>query len=214
MNQSSPCELIIVRHGETVWNALGRQQGHLDSPLSPLGIRQAEAIAERLSTERFDALYTSDLGRAHATAQRIAARTGREVIVDKGLRERNLGIFQALTMEEVAARYPEEYARFKSGDPDYRIPRGESARERHERIVAAVGKIVSRHAGGRIVIVAHGGVLQSLFRHAVGLPLSAPRTFKLFNASLNTFFVENGSWKLGAWGDTNHLRAIGTQDDW
>lgn len=207
------CELIVARHGETTWNKEGKQQGHLDSPLSELGVRQAERIGERLETERFGALYTSDLGRAYATAERIAAKTGHDIRVDVRLRERNLGIFQTLTMEEVARRYPEEYARFRSGDPDYVIPEGESARERHARAIACVEEIGARHAGERVVIVAHGGVLQSLFRHAVGLPLEAPRGFSLFNASINTFFVEHGKWKLGMWGDTSHLKGTDSLDD-
>jgi len=208
------CELIIARHGETVWNKDGRQQGHLDSPLTPLGVRQAEAIAERLRSEEFHALYTSDLGRALSTAQIVAARTGHTVTVDERLRERNLGIFQGLTMAEVEVKFPEDFKRFNSGDPDYVIPRGESARQRYERIVACVEDIAARHAGQRVVIVAHGGALQSLFRRAVGIPLEAKRAFSLFNASLNTFFVEDGSWKLGTWGDITHLHSLDTLDDW
>ena len=208
------CELIVARHGETLWNKEGRQQGHLDSPLSPLGIRQAEAIAERLAYEKFDALYTSDLGRAYATAERIAARTGHAIITDERLRERNLGIFQTLTMHEVEAKFPEEFRRFSSGDPEYVIPQGESARQRYERIVACVEEIAARHAGQRVVMVAHGGVLQSFFRRAVGIPLEVKRTFSLFNASPNTFSIDGPSWKLGTWGDVNHLRGMDTMDDW
>jgi probable phosphoglycerate mutase len=73
--------------------------------------------------------------------------------------------------------------------------------------------IARRHAGERVVIVAHGGVLQSLFRGAVGLALGAPRTFSLLNASINSFSVDDGRWKLEAWGDTSHLRGIDSLDD-
>lgn len=202
-----------MRHGETEWNRLGKQQGHLDSPLTELGIRQAEAIAARLANEKFDALYTSDLGRAYATAECIARRTGHKAIADVRLRERNLGIFQGLTMAEIEERHAEEYSLFRSGDPDYRIPGGESARERHERVIACAEELARRHAGGRVVIVAHGGILSSLFRHSLGIAIDAPRRFKLFNASINTFLVESGSWKLATWGDISHLREIGTMDD-
>ncbi len=211
--KNAACELIVVRHGETTWNALGKQQGQLDSPLSPLGIRQAEAIAARLADEEFDFLYSSDLLRAHSTSERIAAATGHDIIPEPGLRERHLGIFQTLTMQEVRKRYPEDYARFESGDPDYVIPQGESARQRHDRAVAAVAAIAARHPAGRVVIVTHGGILQSLFRRAVGIPLEAPRAFKLYNASLNTFFIDSVSWTLGTWGDIFHLRDLGTMDD-
>jgi len=210
---SQPTELIVVRHGETLWNLDGRQQGHLDSPLSPLGVRQADAIAARLAEERFDALYSSDLGRARATAQRIAARTGHAVRVDERLRERHLGIIQGLTMSEFERLHPEEHARFNSGGADFRVPGGESIRQRHERVVACAEEIAARHPGQRVVIVTHGGVLSSLFRRAAGISVAAPRTFRLWNASINTFFVEGGKWALGVWGDISHLKGLPTADD-
>lgn len=210
---SKTCELIIVRHGETIWNAEGRQQGHLDSALTPAGARQAEAIAETLSKEKFSALYTSDLGRAFTTAEVIAAKCSHKVTTDERLRERNLGIFQTLTMAEVEERYPEEYRAFRSGDPDYEIPSGESARQRYDRAVACADDIAKRHAGQRVVVVTHGGILDSYFRRALCIALTEPRRFRLFNASINTFFVVGGEWALGTWGDVSHLVGIGTQDD-
>lgn len=206
-------ELLVVRHGETIWNEAGRQQGHLDSPLNAMGLRQAEAIAERLAGEQITTLYSSDLGRARATAEIIAGRTGHRVQTDARFRERHLGIFQGLTMAEVVKKYPEAYARFRSDDPDYAIPQGESVRERYQQHVAAAADIAARHAGERVVIVGHGGVLSSLFRHTLSIPLAASRAFKLFNASFNTFFVEEGAWMLGTWGDISHLAGIGTADD-
>jgi len=214
MPDSHATELIVVRHGETVWNADGRQQGHLDSPLSPLGEQQARAIADRLAAEPFHALYTSDLGRAFHTAEYIARATGHDIATDPRLRERNLGIFQGLTMAQVQHQHPDHYAQFISGDPDYVIPGGESARQRYDRTTRAADEIAARRPGQRIVIVGHGGVLSSLFRHALGIPLAAPRRCKLFNASINTFFVHHGNWMLGTWGDVHHLGAIGTIDDW
>jgi probable phosphoglycerate mutase len=94
-------KLICIRHGETQWNVEGREMGQLDSPLTPLGLRQAEAIADRLGKLEFDALYSSDLGRAVQTAEAIASRCGRDIRLDAGLRERNMGIFQGLTLEEM-----------------------------------------------------------------------------------------------------------------
>jgi probable phosphoglycerate mutase len=214
MTDANATELVVVRHGETEWNATGKQQGHLDSPLTDTGLRQAEAIADALAARSFDLLYSSDLGRAYHTAERIAAKTGHEIITEPRLRERHLGVFQGLTMAEVAEKLPEAYAGFTSGDPCYVIPGGESERQRYERIVGCVDGIAARHEGRRVVIVTHGGALTSLFRRAMGLPLGAPRTFSLFNASINTFHVTDGRWKLGTWGDTSHLKGIPTADDW
>lgn len=215
MTSSMPAtELIVVRHGETVWNANGRQQGHLDGELNERGHEQAEAIAQRLSNESFDVLVSSDLGRAMQTARHIADRTRHEIIPDARLRERHLGIFQGLTLAQAAEQFPEVHRRFSGNDPDFIIPDGESRRQTHERVIAGASAIAEQHTGERIVVVGHGGVLTSLFRHTLGLPIGGPRTFKLFNASYNTFFITDGQWQLGIWGDVSHLAGFGTEDDW
>ena len=203
-------ELIVVRHGETLWNAGGRLQGHLDSGLSPLGVRQAEAIARRLGQERFAALYSSDLGRALQTAEPIARATGLAIVTDLRLRERNLGLFQGLTMAEILERFPEDHRRFVSGDPDHAVPGGESGRQRYDRTVTCADEIAARHPGARVLIVTHGGVLNGLLRRALGLDLAIPLSYRLFNATINTFFIRDGAWRLGTWGDIHHLRDIGT----
>ena len=212
--RASEAELIVVRHGETEWNATGRQQGHLDSPLTAVGIRQAQAIAAALRERGFDAIYSSDLGRAYHTAECIAAAVGRVIVADARLRERHLGVMQGLTIDEVQRTHAEAYAGMRSGDPDYVIPEGESDRQRCARCVAAGNEIAARHAGQRVVIVAHGGTLSALFRHALNIDMGPSRRYKLFNASINTFFVAGEQWTLGTWGDVHHLAGIGTIDDW
>ena len=214
MAESQVTELVVARHGETVRNQTGVMQGWLDSPLSELGLAQAAAMAEALAGERFDALYSSDLGRAMQTAEIIAEGTGLETIPEPRLRERNLGIMQGMTSAEFGAKHPDEHAAFGSGDSDYCVPDGESARQRHQRTVGCVEEIASRHGGQRVLIVTHGGVLNGLFRRAVGLGLAAPRRYSLLNASISTFTVANGHWKLERWGDTHHLKALETKDDW
>lgn len=203
-------ELIVVRHGETLWNVEGRLQGHLDSDLSPLGACQAEAIARRVGQDRFAALYSSDLGRAFRTAQPIARATGLPIRTDPRLRERHLGIFQGLTMAEILERFPDDHRRFASGDPDHIVPGGESGRQRYDRTVACAEEIASRHPGERVLMVTHGGVLNGLLRRALGIDLAFPLSYRLFNATINTFFVLDCCWKLGTWGDIHHLRDIGT----
>jgi probable phosphoglycerate mutase len=206
--------MVAVRHGETVWNLDGRQQGHLHSELTPLGVRQAQAMAEGLAGEHFDALYSSDLGRAMQTAQILAERLELDVRAEPGLRERHLGMLQGLTMAEFRERYPEHYARLRSADADYVIPEGESARQRHRRCVRCAAEIAGRHPGGKVLVIAHGGVLNSFFRHALGLAVAGPRRFCLYNGSINRFRIEDGEWSLVSWGETHHLRGIGTRDDW
>lgn len=211
---SQPTEIVLVRHGETVWNRQGRWQGHLDSDLTELGQRQAAAIGERLAVVRFDALYSSDLGRAYRTAERVVARTGHRIIPDDRLRERALGIFEGLTVAEIEEQHPDHFTQFLARAADYVIPKGESLRDRHDRAVSCLKDISRRHPGGRIVVVTHGGVLDSAFRHALGLDLTVPRRWTLYNASLSTILVTDGQWTLGTWGDVQHLTEVGSLDDY
>jgi 2,3-bisphosphoglycerate-dependent phosphoglycerate mutase len=210
---SQPTTIIALRHGETEWNRIGRQQGHQDSPLTPLGRQQAQAMADALVGRSVQAIYSSDLGRARETADIIAGRLGLPVCTDVRLRERNLGILEGHTMASFAEEHPTDARALKSGDPDYVIPGGESARQRSVRNIGFVDSISQAHAGGTVLIVAHGGVLNSFFRRAVGLPLEVPRQFSLLNAAINTFTVAGSEWRLVTWGDVSHLHGIPTLDD-
>jgi probable phosphoglycerate mutase len=205
--------VILIRHGETNWNLEGRMQGHRDSPLTDLGLAQARAVAACLATENIDALYSSDLQRAFLTARQIAEKTGHEIRVDPRLRERHLGIFQGLTREEMEARYPVECAAYRNGGPDYQVSGGQSARQHFQLSVSCLTELAGQHSGELLVIVTHGGVVASLLRHALGIPLETPRRFALYNGALNRFSVERGHWRLLGWGDTAHLRGLGTTDD-
>lgn len=180
-------------------------QGHLDSPLNAAGIEQAEAVAARLAGEAFAGLYSSDLGRAFDTARRIAARRSHSIVADPRLRERNLGVLQGLTREEARRQIPEVYEGYRSGGPEYVIPSGESAAQCAARVLAALAEIGERHAGERAVVVAHGGVLDVLYRTALGLPHEGPRMFTILNASVNVFHYTGGAWRLEVWGDVSHL---------
>jgi probable phosphoglycerate mutase len=205
MGQAPDTHLLAIRHGETEWNSQGRFQGHLNSVLNREGMAQAEALSERLAQERFDLLLSSDLGRALQTASAIAMRTGHEIVVEPRLRERRMGIFQGLTPAEVQTRYPGEYARFMTRDPDYVIPDGESMRQLFERSVACFTALATRHAGLTLATVTHGGVLAMLYRHATAMPLATPRDFPLHNTGINRFRHRLGAWQLQSWGDIGHL---------
>jgi len=207
MRSQPDTHLLAIRHGETEWNSQGRFQGHLDSALNREGLAQAEALGEYLARERFDLLLASDLGRALQTARAIARRTGHEIVVEPRLRERRMGIFQGLTPIEAQAHYPDEYARFRSRDPDYVVPQGDSMRQLFERSVACFTELATRHAGLTLAAVTHGGVLAMLYRHARAMPLDAPRDFSLHNTGVNRFRHRLGAWQLQSWGDIGHLEA-------
>ena len=204
---------IVVRHGETAWNAQRRIQGHLDSPLNEEGLAQALLIAERLSSEPFDHFYVSDLGRARQTAQPLADRTGREPIVTARLRERCLGVFQGLTGPECGQRYPDDYRRFHSREPDHAMPGAESTRALYDRVSTQFEAWATEHPDTRVLAITHGGVLDVLYRHVNGLPLEAARDYPLFNASLNSVRREEAAWVLEDWGDIAHLTRDAARDD-
>lgn len=206
----NPTQLTLIRHGETVWNLENRWQGHQDSPLTPTGLMHGRSVAQRLAGMPFDVLYSSDLPRAYRMAEDISATTSRPIIAEPNLRERKLGIFEGLTMAEVRERHPAAYDGYMTRDPKFAIPQGESLEAKHHRVVQALLTIAQRHVGQRIVIVTHGGVVDSAFRMAVGLTLHFPRNWTLYNGSLNVITFQDNAWMLGTWGEISHLNRTDT----
>lgn len=196
---------ILIRHGETEWNAVNREMGQLDSPLTAQGLSQAERLADRLAGVRFDALYSSDLGRAAQTAQAIARKCACEIVYDVRLRERHMGIFQGLTPAESEVRFPRERAAYHQKDANYVIPQGESAEQRLQRTVACLEELARRHAGKTVVIITHGGILLGFFEHVLGIPHGAGARFRRPNAAWNVFVQDERGWALETWGDVSHL---------
>lgn len=203
----STTTLCIIRHGETLWNVEQRIQGQGDSPLSPLGCRQARALAARLASTPVDLIISSDLQRAWRTAQTIAEHNGCPLLADPVLRERHFGLFEGLTREEIARQYPEHAHVLRAG-PDTAPPGGESPRQFYQRIVTGVSRLQHDHAGQRLLLVTHGGVLSILFKFTVGLECQSPRHFALPNAAINTFEVTDEQWTLVQWGDTRHCDGL------
>ncbi|MBN1765208.1 MAG: histidine phosphatase family protein [Sedimentisphaerales bacterium] len=214
MNSNTSTTVIAVRHGETLWNRENRMQGQLDSPLTDKGIKQALAMAEALNGDTISALYTSDLPRAIQTARIIAERLGLNIHTDKRLRERNLGILEGLTLDDIQQQHPKIYESYTSHDPDYIIPHGESTRQRFERGIRCVEELAARHPGEKILIITHGGILNSFFRKTLEMPMASPRHFTIFNAALNSFTIIGTTWKLNTWGDIHHLNELEVLDDY
>jgi probable phosphoglycerate mutase len=204
-------EILLIRHGETDWNAARRLQGHLDIPLNEEGMRQAAALGAALSDEPLDAVYASDLSRAVLTATPLAEARGMRVETDPSLRERCYGVFEGLLYGEIGARYPEAWRAFRARDIDARFPEGErraeTLREFSARSVQAVTRIAARHVGQRIAIVAHGGVLECVYRVANDIGLLAPRDFEIRNASINRLRWDGKYLTILQWSDTSYLDA-------
>ncbi|MDP2241418.1 MAG: histidine phosphatase family protein [Burkholderiales bacterium] len=199
-------QLILVRHGETLWNRERRMQGQRDSPLSDTGKHQARRLGQRLADLSFSVLYSSDLGRAYETARSVAAVTGHEIAVDTRLRERHFGVFEGLTSDEIESGFPAEFDCFKSRNPAYVIPGGESAQQFRDRCLSVLEEIAERHLGATVVVVTHGLVLDVAYREAHAIALGEPRPVPLLNASLNVFHYGNRHWRCETWGDVSHLQ--------
>jgi len=211
----SSTKLIIIRHGETLWNIEGKKQGQLDSPLTSLGIKQAKALAQRLTEESFTVLYASDLGRAYETAEYIAARTNHKIFPEQRLRERSFGIFQGLTDKQIENKYPAEHNSYLTNPVDYVIPDGESLRQFYARVTDFLESLPTLHDGQIVTIVTHGGVIDGWFRFIFDLPLGTVRRAKLWNASINCIVHEDkGGWTLHTWGDVNHVKSLRHLDDY
>lgn len=200
---------IVIRHGETDWNAHQRVQGHGDSPLTVRGRSNVQALARRLEHIAFDRLMSSDLGRAVETARIIAERTGHGLETDQRLRERHYGILEGLTVPEIQSSHPEAFQRLMAGDPDYTVTGGESHRHHFERNIAFFKGIIHENPGVTLAVVAHGGVLDNLFRFVVGLPLDHLPCYITANTSLNIIahgpFTLSTRWVIQTWGDVGHL---------
>ncbi|HUQ28070.1 MAG TPA: histidine phosphatase family protein [Usitatibacter sp.] len=197
--------IIAVRHGQTAWNVEARIQGQGDSDLTAEGVAQARSIAARLAHEKFDVLVSSDLGRAVATAQAIADRSLKPIVLDARLRERHFGAGQGMTYEEVDRVYPGAFARTRDVDPDFIIPGGESRRQFHQRVCTAFDSLAAAHPGLTMVVVTHGGVLATFFRHVHAIPLEIAHPIAITNASYNVLQHDGARWAVETWSDDAHL---------
>jgi probable phosphoglycerate mutase len=204
--------LIAVRHGETAWNVGNRIQGQLDIALNATGLRQARRLAQALAEEPIAAIYASDLARAWQTALEIARRHGMDVTAEPGLRERAFGLFEGRTFADVDAALPEQARLWRTRDPEFAPEGGESLLAFRERVTQTAARLAARHPGELVLMVAHGGVMDVLYRAATGQELQAPRTWQLGNAAINRLLWTPQGFTLVGWADTGHLND-GTLDE-
>jgi len=198
--------IIAVRHGETAWNVDSRIQGQLDVGLNETGRWQARRVGEALADEDITAVYSSDLGRAHQTAQSISEVKGIPVVPHEGLRERSFGIFEGKTFEEIHETWPDHAQNWRKRIPEWQPPEGgESLIELRERVTRTMQALAAQHPGEQIVVVAHGGVLDALYRIATGQEVNSPRTWELPNGAINRLLWTPEGFTLVGWSDTQHL---------
>ena len=212
---TAPVRITAVRHGETAWNAVTRIQGHIDIDLHARGQQQAQQVGAALADVGLNHIYTSDLARARNTAAAIAQHAGfapESVVLVPGLRERGFGVFEGKTHAEIEAEWPEDAQRWRQRLPDWAPQGGETPLQLRERISQAVNDIAARHPGEHIALVAHGGVLDMLYRLATGQDVNAVRTWDLGNCTINRLLWTPQGLNLVGWADTSHLDAS-SQDE-
>ena len=208
MGLDSSTRILAIRHGETAWNRETRIQGQLDIGLNERGRAQAQALAEALRGESLAAIYSSDLLRARDTARAIAEALDAPVYLDAALRERAFGHFEGQTWDEIAARWPEDSQRWRQRDLGFAPGGGESLPVLYERCVGAVLRLAARHPGEQIAIVAHGGVMDCLYRAGTRQSLQAPRAWQLGNATINRLLYTPEGLSVTGWNDDTHLSQL------
>lgn len=197
--------VLALRHGETDWNVGGRIQGQLDIPLNDMGRWQVRCLAQALGGEDIAAVYSSDLLRALQTAEALSKVCGRPIVLDRGLRERGFGAFEGMSYDEISAAWPTQAERWRRRDPTFGAPGGETLNDFYERSVATASRLAARHPGQTIALVAHGGVMDCLYRAATHVALDAPRSWQLRNAAINRLLHTPQGFSLVGWSDTHHL---------
>jgi probable phosphoglycerate mutase len=208
----SSTHVILIRHGQSQGNAEGRFGGHTDTPLSALGRQQAEATARALGSEKFDAIYSSDLPRAIETATPLAKVTRAPLETTDTLRERSVGVMEGLIFAEAAAQHPEQYQALLRRDFDHVLLGGESYRQMLDRAAAKLDQAIQKHRGGRIAVFTHTGTICILILHLMGA-LDAPELKPVWIATQNCGLARfdlraDGFIRVLAINDTRHLIGI------
>jgi probable phosphoglycerate mutase len=214
MSRMEATRIVAVRHGETSWNVDARIQGQLDIQLNDTGRWQARRVGHALSAEQLGAIYSSDLGRAHETARAIGDAAGIPVIAHQGLRERRFGMFEGKTFDEIQQAWPDHAQNWRKRIPEWEPPEGgESLLHLRERVNRTISDLAARHGGEQIAVVAHGGVLDALYRIATGQEVNSPRTWQLPNGAINRLLWTPEGFTLVGWSDTQHLEHAPTDEN-
>jgi probable phosphoglycerate mutase len=205
-------DLILVRHGETDWNRELRFQGQLDVPLNAIGLEQATRVAQALQALQWHTLISSDLSRAVQTAQALhTLRPHSPWQREPQWREQHFGQIEGRSTAEIKASDPQAWAQWIRFEADYAFPGGECQRDFHARIEAALHALAVACAAQSVVLVTHGGVLDMIYRSALGESLSGPRRCEIPNAGISRVRVQRGQIEIVSWADTRHLQGMGPQ---
>ncbi len=197
--------LIVVRHGETLYNVQSRFTGQTDIPLSALGERQAAALGKRLAAEPLAAIAASDLQRARVTAQAITRYHELPVQEDADLREMTFGAWEGSTYDEIVARDADLVQRWLSDPTIYAPPGGETVIQLRDRVVRALERWQTRCPETTILWAVHGGVIEVLLCHLLGVDLKLRWQFRHENASITEIELGRKGTRVVHLNETTHL---------
>lgn len=204
-------QIWLIRHGETDWNAAQRLQGWRDIPLNDTGKNQAKSVQRFLDQQRiaFDGVLSSDLQRAIQTAQIAFAQHQYPIEQIPALRERNYGIYEGHPWQSLTQLPNEPAPKINLRDPSLDVPEGESLLTFHQRIIEAFNQIALQRPNQKLAVIAHGGVIEMVWRYIQQADLSTPRPYKIVNASVNHFAInQEQQWQEIAWAQVAHLDHI------
>lgn len=204
--------LIVVRHGETLYNVQSRFTGQSDIPLSALGERQAAALGKRLAAVALVAIAASDLQRARVTAQAIARYHRLPVQEDADLREIAFGAWEGSTYDEIMARDADLVQRWLSDPTIYAPPGGETVIQLRDRVVRALECWQTRCPEATILWAAHGGVIEVLLCHLLGVDLKLRWQFRHENASITEIDLDCKGTRVVRLNETAHLDELLVED--
>lgn len=200
-------KVILIRHGETAWNAAKRYLGHSNITLNEDGFRQAELLAERLSRETVDAVYSSDLMRSLETAQLIAQKHKLPVNRDAGLREINFGEWEGLTYSAIMEGWPQLLSSIYTSPGDISIPGGESFSSLRVRATTVLRRYIHNHPEETVAVVTHGGTIRVLLCDIMGMDICNMWTLCQDHTAVNVAEYHSGKWAVSLLNDTKHLTA-------
>lgn len=194
--------ILLVRHGETEWNAANRVQGQLNPGLSETGRGQAERLVRRLAREPITAIYSSTLARAQETAAPVAHASNLPVRGAPGFQEAGFGEWEGLTTAEIRARYPLQYEDWRRDAIRHRPPGGETIESLLARSMAEMQRVLAAHVGETVLVVAHGGTIRCLVVGLLELTLAVYSRLRVENASITSISVRGAITVLVSFNDT------------
>ena len=197
--------LILVRHGKTDWNEIGRCQGISDVPLNANGREQASKLAKSLKDENLDVIYSSDLQRALSTAEKVAEYHDLEINIDQGLREMDQGVFEGLEFTHIREKYSDVLKHWRESPETLTLPGGESLTGVQDRAFGVIERIIEEHNGKTVLIASHNLTIITLLCKFSGKSMNNFRDYMVSECSKTTVEINNGEFILKSVNDTSHL---------